>query len=61
MQIDGVTYYNVIRQEIDYLREQLQAEDTGHIYTAISVLITRLGEIERQLPESERFMLRLSQ
>jgi hypothetical protein len=59
--VETITYYRVIKQEIDHLREQLQTEDTGHIYTALSVLMTRLKEIEHQLTETERFLLRLSE
>jgi hypothetical protein len=57
--IDQLTYYNVIQAEIATLFDMLRPEDTGHIYTAISVLENRLREIKEQMTEQERTFITL--
>ena len=57
--IDQLTYYNVIQAEIATLYDMLRPEDTGHIYTAISVLENRLREIKEQMTEQERTFITL--
>lgn len=59
MMIDQLTYYNVIQAEIATLYDMLRPEDTGHIYTAISVLENRLREIKEQMTEQERTFITL--
>ena len=57
--IDQLTYYNVIQAEIATLYDMLRPEDTGHIFTAISVLENRLREIKEQMTEQERTFITL--
>ena len=57
--IDQLNYYNVIQAEIATLYDMLRPEDTGHIYTAISVLENRLREIKEQMTEQERTFITL--
>jgi hypothetical protein len=40
---------SVLMDEIDFLREQLQPHDTGHIHTAISVLESRVEKLLEDL------------
>jgi len=44
-------HISALLDEVDYLRTLLQASDTGHIYTAISVLHDHIHEL---LEEMER-------
>jgi len=57
--IDQLAYYNVIQAEIATLYDMLMPEDTGHIYTAISVLENRLRDIKEQMTEQERTFITL--
>lgn len=57
--VDQLTYYNVIQAEIATLYDMLMPEDTGHIYTAISVLENRLWDIKEQMTEQERTFITL--
>jgi hypothetical protein len=43
-QDEAIIHLQVLRKEIDILRSRLQAQDTGHIHTAIGVLEDRLRE-----------------
>ena len=45
------THKRVLENEIDILKTYLQPHDTGHIHTAISVLVERVKEIEEGLNE----------
>jgi hypothetical protein len=55
--IDKLVYYNVIQAEIATLYEMIRSEDTGHIYTAISVLTHRLEEIKQDMsPEEQTYI-----
>jgi len=38
-----------LKEEIEYLKRQIQPHDTGHIYTAISVLEARVKELSGRL------------
>jgi len=38
-------HISALLDEIDFLREQLQPHDTGHIHTAISVLESRVDKL----------------
>jgi len=44
-------------REIDYLKTQIQPHDTGHIYTTISTLETRVAELMSEHDE-DRFSIR---
>ena len=37
---------NFLEQEIKYAKSQLQVHDTGHIYTAISWMESRLNQLK---------------
>lgn len=48
------TKYNVDRlifllEEISYLKEKIQPEDTGHIYTTISTLENEVEDIRKNM------------
>ena len=43
-QDEAIIHMQVLRREIDILRNRLQPEDTGHLHTAIRVLEERLNE-----------------
>jgi hypothetical protein len=38
-------HISALLDEIDFLREQLQPHDTGHIHTAIGVLESRVDKL----------------
>lgn len=59
--IDRLTYYNVIQAEIANLYDMIRSEDTGHIYTAISVLEHRLTEIKKEMSAQERTFVALAE
>ena len=61
LMIDRLTYYNVIQAEIATLYDMLRPEDTGHIYTAISVLEHRLTEIKTEMTDQERTFVTLTE
>ena len=61
MLIDKLTYYNVIQAEIATLYDMLRPEDTGHIYTAISVLEHRLDEIKKEMSGKDRTFVALAE
>ena len=61
MLIDKLTYYNVIQAEIATLYDMLRPEDTGHIYTAISVLEHRLDEIKKEMSGKDRTFVTLAE
>jgi len=46
---DDVTHMQALEREIAYLTTLLQSSDTGHIRTAISVLMNRIHEIANTL------------
>jgi hypothetical protein len=58
--MDTVLYYRVLRQEVDHLQSQVREHDTGHIRTAISVLIDRLLELKSNMSDQEKFLLKMS-
>ena len=43
-QDEAVIHMQVLRREIDILRNRLRPEDTGHLHTTICVLEERLNE-----------------
>jgi hypothetical protein len=40
---------NVLKNEIEYAKNQLMPHDTGHISTAISWMNTRVSELEEEI------------
>ena len=54
MNYDTLVTLRVLQQEISVLRTKIMPEDSGHIYTAISVIKDRIQELEQELtPEEE--------
>ena len=43
----------VLLDEIEILRSRIQPHDTGHLYTAISVLQDRVWELEKKYEEGK--------
>ncbi len=43
----------VLLDEIEILRRRIQPHDTGHLYTAISVLQDRVWELEKKYEEGK--------
>jgi len=43
-----------LKREIAYAETQLRTSSTGHVYTAISWMKTRVEELEKQLEEEYR-------
>ena len=50
---DPLTTLQVLAQEIQLLKSRIQPTDTGHIYTAINVLESRVVELENTLTQEE--------
>jgi cell division protein FtsL len=46
---DDVTHMQALEREVTHLRTLLQSHDTGHIHTAIGVLMNRILEIANTL------------
>ena len=43
------TRLSILNQEVELLREQILPHDTGHIYTAISVLENQISQIKETI------------
>tara|TARA_B100000965_G_scaffold370183_1_gene358111 strand:- start:399 stop:590 length:192 start_codon:yes stop_codon:yes gene_type:complete len=43
----------VLLDEIEILRRRIKPQATGHLYTAISVLQDRVGELEKKYKENK--------
>ena len=54
MNYDSLITLRVLEQEIRVLRSKIMPEDSGHIFTTISVLKDRIEEIEQSLTSEER-------
>ena len=54
MNYDGLITLKVLEQEIKVLKSKIMPEDSGHIFTTISVLKDRIEEIEQSLTPEER-------
>ena len=52
--IDNVKRMQILEEEIEVLRGQLQEHDTGHIHTAIGVLQDRVRELRQEELEYQR-------
>jgi len=50
---DSLTTLQVLAQEIQLLKSRIRSIDTGHIYTAINVLESRVVELENTLTQEE--------
>ena len=50
---DSLTTLQVLAQEIQLLQSRIQPTDTGHIYTTINVLESRVVELENTLTQEE--------
>ena len=50
---DPLTTLQVLAQEIQLLKSRIQPTDTGHIYTTINVLESRVVELENTLTQEE--------
>lgn len=50
---DSLTTLQVLAQEIQLLKSRIRATDTGHIYTTINVLESRVVELENTLTQEE--------
>jgi hypothetical protein len=50
---DSLTTLQVLAQEIQLLKSRIQPIDTGHIYTTINVLESRVVELENTLTQEE--------
>ena len=46
---DDVTHMQALEREVAHLQTLLQPSDTGHIHTAIGVLMNRIHEIANTL------------
>jgi hypothetical protein len=46
---DDVAHMQALEREVAHLQTLLQPHDTGHIHTAISVLLNRIHEIANTL------------
>ena len=47
-------HISALLDEIDFLREQLQPHDTGHIHTAINVLRDSVEKIVKELEGNDK-------
>ena len=47
--IDSLTYVKVLQHEIEYLKNQFQDHDTGHLKTTVNVLEKRVQEILKEI------------
>ena len=54
MNFDRLITLKVLQQEISVLRTKIMPEDSGHIYTAISVIKDRIQELEQKLTPEEQ-------
>jgi len=54
MDYDTLVTLKVLQQEISVLRTKIMPEDSGHIYTAISVIKDRIQELEQELTPEEQ-------
>ena len=54
MNYDCLITLIVLEQEIKVLKSKIMPEDSGHIFTTISVLKDRIEEIEQSLTPEER-------
>ena len=43
------TRLSILNQEVELLKEQILPHDTGHIYTAISVLENQISQIKETI------------
>ena len=48
-----LTTLQILAQEIQLLKSRIQPTDTGHIYTTINVLKSRVVELENTLTQEE--------
>lgn len=51
---DRLITLKVLKNEIHVLRSKVMPEDSGHIYTTMSVLKDRIAEIEKSLTPEEQ-------
>ena len=54
MDTDSLHTVKVLKTEIKVLKSKIMPEDSGHIFTTISVLNDRIEEIEQSLTAEER-------
>ena len=54
MDYDSLITLKVLEKEIRVLTSKIMPEDSGHIFTTISVLKDRIEEIEQSLTAEER-------
>ena len=54
MDTDSLHTLKVLKTEIKVLKSKIMPEDSGHIFTTISVLNDRIEEIEQSLTAEER-------
>ena len=54
MNYDTLVTLRVLQQEISVLRTKIMPEDSGHIYTALSVIKDRVQELEQELTPEEQ-------
>ena len=54
MDYDTLVTLKVLQQEISVLKTKIMPEDSGHIYTAISVIKDRIQELEQELTSEEQ-------
>lgn len=52
--VNNLTILEVLKHEIQVLKSKIMPEDSGHIFTTISVLKDRIEEIEQALTSEER-------
>ena len=52
--ISDITRFQVLMEEIAYLKTKIQPHDTGHIYTTISTLEDRVEELKDLLEDKKR-------
>ena len=54
MDTDSLHTLKVLKTEIKVLKSKIMPEDSGHIFTTISVLKDRIEEIEQSLTPEEQ-------
>ena len=52
--IDDITTLRVLNQEIEVLSKRFEPHDTGHLRTAVSVLMDRCREITHGMETADR-------
>ena len=52
--LNNLTILEVLKHEMQVLKSKIMPEDSGHIFTTISVLKDRIEEIEQSLTAEER-------